>query len=53
VSENHEKLTPDFLARTVVPVEVDTHPIEAAVIQLQGQFATGTLTAKVMLPRPG
>jgi inner membrane protein len=28
------------------------HPIEAAVIQLQGQFATGTLTAKVMLPRP-
>jgi inner membrane protein len=29
------------------------HPIEAAVMQLQGQFATGTLTAKVMMPRPG
>jgi inner membrane protein len=27
------------------------HPIEAAVIQLQGQFATGTLTAKIMTPR--
>ena len=28
------------------------HPLESALVQLSGQFATGTLTAKVMMPRP-
>jgi hypothetical protein len=28
------------------------HLIESAMVQLPGQFATGTLTAKVMMPRP-
>jgi inner membrane protein len=28
------------------------HPLEQTILQLQGQFATGTLTAKLITPRP-
>ncbi len=27
------------------------HPLESALVQLPGQFATGTLMAKVIMPR--